>query len=479
MAQTQDALLLREAVTAAKVGNKAAARQLLRQASVHNPNNELVWLWRASLSESPKEAIFYLGEVLRINPQNQKATAWLEKCKGQSPSTAPPDGPKPVGQNLSQPPEPAPTSAAPLASTPPSYPAVSNPSPIPMPAATPAAQPSIAAHTTYATSAQPKPQAVAQAAQPMAQQAAIGGQGTASIQTLAKNVQANAHTAVETVTAGASVRVAESRLADTTAGKLLENRPKPTVIPFVATKSSPAPALKAPATPDPAHKWRCPFCSHGNSTPQKRCPTCHAITILEDLKELEKNEGVQEKFVRDALARYEATPAEKRSFEQNTALALGHLNLREATRAIPYLKAATAQRKNEWAMLGVLDQLQWRKVILVVDDSLTIRKALSSILEKNDYRVLTAEDGSHALEQLNETVPDLVLLDITMPWMDGYQVCKHIKEKALTRKVPVVMLSGKDGLFDKVRGKLAGCNDYVTKPFDPDGLLKTIKKYLP
>src|ERR671930_1582424 len=107
MAQTQDALLLREAVTAAKVGNKAAARQLLRQASVHNPNNELVWLWRASLSESPKEATFYLGEVLRINPQNQKATAWMEKCKGVTANTsAAPEGPKPVGQNVSQPPEP-------------------------------------------------------------------------------------------------------------------------------------------------------------------------------------------------------------------------------------------------------------------------------------------------------------------------------------------------------------------------------------
>jgi len=200
--------------------------------------------------------------------------------------------------------------------------------------------------------------------------------------------------------------------------------------------------------------------------------------VLEDLKEIEKNEGVQEKLIRDALARYESTPADKRAFDQNLSLALGHLNLREATGALPHLKAAAAQRKNDWSLLGVLDQIQWRKVILVVDDSLTIRKALSSILEKNDYRVVTAEDGSHALARLNEAVPDLVLLDITMPWMDGYQVCKIIKEKALTKKVPVIMLSGKDGIFDKVRGKLAGCNDYVTKPFDPDGLLKIIKKYL-
>jgi twitching motility two-component system response regulator PilG len=108
----------------------------------------------------------------------------------------------------------------------------------------------------------------------------------------------------------------------------------------------------------------------------------------------------------------------------------------------------------------------------------TVRKALSSILERNEYRVVLAEDGSHALARLNEAVPDLVLLDITMPFMDGYQVCKVIKDKAVTKKVPVIMLSGKDGLFDKVRGKLAGANDYVTKPFDPEALLKTIRKYL-
>lgn len=419
MAQTQDALLLREAVTAAKVGNKAAARQLLRQASVHNPNNELVWLWRASLSESPKEAIFYLGEVLRINPQNQKAAAWLDKCKGTGTATVTPDGPKPVGQNLSQPPEPGKASMAP------------------------------ATATATATATQ-------------------------GILRVSENVGTSTVRPVENGYQQASMvgRAAEpaAKPADTAM------RPKPTVIPFTPPvgKSAAVPALQ----PQQHQKWRCPFCGNGADVAARRCPSCRAVTVLEDLKEIEKNEGVQEKTVRDALARYEATPAEQRTYEQNLNLALGHLNLREASLALPHLKSASTQKRNDWALMGVLDQLQWRKVILVVDDSLTIRKALSSILEKNDYRVVTAEDGSHALKKLNEAVPDLVLLDITMPWMDGYEVCKNIKSKALTKKVPVVMLSGKDGLFDKVRGKLAGCNDYVTKPFDPDNLLKTIKKYM-
>jgi twitching motility two-component system response regulator PilG len=434
MPQTQDALLLREAVTAAKVGNKAAARQLLRQASVHNPNNELVWLWRASLSESPKEAIFYLGEVLRINPQNQKAVAWLEKCKGVTGAAAQaPEGPRPVGQNLSQPPAPGANHGA---------------------GAPPAAtHQAVHAAGTFAA-AQTHTQGVLKTAESV---------GTTTVRP------------TETAPIGS---MATGRAVDPTVMPKpadAATRPRPTVIPFApASKGSPALALE----PEPQSRWRCPFCQAPSESALRRCPNCRAVTVLEDLKEIEKNEGVQEKLVRDSLARYEATPADKRSFEQNVSLALGHLNLREATAALPHLKAASAQKRNDWALNGVLDQIQWRKVILVVDDSLTIRKALSSILEKNDYRVVTAEDGSHALAKLNEAVPDLVLLDVTMPWMDGYEVCKAIKQKALTRKVPVIMLSGKDGLFDKVRGKLAGCNDYVTKPFDPDALLKTIKKYL-
>jgi twitching motility two-component system response regulator PilG len=433
MAQSQDAILLREAVTAAKGGNKVEARQLLRQASVHNANNELVWLWRASLSESPKEAIFYLGEVLRINPQNQKALAWLDKCKGATPPTT----------------EPRPATHAPI--EPAATQTLTN---IPVPGSVSNNSNnnnhnhSATARTTLTT------QGLARAAEQV---------GTATVR---PDGAMTAHSY--------SGRTSDPGLP---LGKPPEpaQRPRPTVIPFSpSSKGATAPAVQAQV----AYRWRCPFCSHGSDTALRRCPMCRAITVLDDLKEIEKNDGVQERVVREAIGRMEMVPADKRTFDQNCMLALGHLNLREATSALPLLKAAGQQKKGDWALLGILDQLQWRKVILVVDDSLTIRKALSGILEKNDYRVVTAEDGSHALNRLNEAVPDLVLLDITMPWMDGYEVCKNIKAKALTRKVPVIMLSGKDGLFDKVRGKLAGCNDYVTKPFDPDSLLKTIKKYV-
>jgi twitching motility two-component system response regulator PilG len=92
--------------------------------------------------------------------------------------------------------------------------------------------------------------------------------------------------------------------------------------------------------------------------------------------------------------------------------------------------------------------------------------------------VITAVDGMDALAKINEVVPDLVLLDITMPRLDGYQVCKLIRNNEATKDVPVVMISGKDGFFDKVRGRMAGTNGYITKPFGPDTLMKTIELYL-
>jgi twitching motility two-component system response regulator PilG len=88
-----------------------------------------------------------------------------------------------------------------------------------------------------------------------------------------------------------------------------------------------------------------------------------------------------------------------------------------------------------------------------------------------------AEDGMEAVAKLNAMKPDLVLLDITMPKMNGYQVCKVIKQSPFTKDLPVVMLSGNDGFFDKVKGRMAGATDYLTKPFEPAVLLKAMDKY--
>ena len=117
-------------------------------------------------------------------------------------------------------------------------------------------------------------------------------------------------------------------------------------------------------------------------------------------------------------------------------------------------------------------------MVLVVDDSATIRHLVAHTLHGAGYVVRMAEDGVKALSMIQEVVPDMVFLDINMPRLDGYQVCKVIKNDQATKKVPVVMLSGKDGFFDKVKGRLAGSSEYVTKPFEAEGLLRTVEKHL-
>jgi twitching motility two-component system response regulator PilG len=119
-----------------------------------------------------------------------------------------------------------------------------------------------------------------------------------------------------------------------------------------------------------------------------------------------------------------------------------------------------------------------KATILVVDDSPTIRKLVSMTLESRGYCVVVACDGVDGLAKMQEGVPDLILSDISMPRLDGYQFCKVVKSNKETKHIPVIMLSGNDGLFDKVRGKMAGSSNYITKPFEPNHLVKEIEKYV-
>jgi twitching motility two-component system response regulator PilG len=117
--------------------------------------------------------------------------------------------------------------------------------------------------------------------------------------------------------------------------------------------------------------------------------------------------------------------------------------------------------------------------VLIVDDSPTVCKIVSITLKKRGFDVQSAGDGVEAMALVASDRPDLILLDITMPRMDGYQLCKLIKGYPETKNIPVIMLSGKDGFFDRVRGKLVGCSDYITKPFDPELLVAAVERFLP
>jgi twitching motility two-component system response regulator PilG len=115
--------------------------------------------------------------------------------------------------------------------------------------------------------------------------------------------------------------------------------------------------------------------------------------------------------------------------------------------------------------------------VMVVDDSPTIRKILGLTLEKAGYNVVTAADGTAALAQLQDIVPSVVLLDISMPDLDGYEVCKRIKQDPRTSAVPVIMLSGKGAFFDKVKGHMAGATEYLTKPFETPAVLAVVTSH--
>jgi twitching motility two-component system response regulator PilG len=114
------------------------------------------------------------------------------------------------------------------------------------------------------------------------------------------------------------------------------------------------------------------------------------------------------------------------------------------------------------------------KTVMVIDDSATIRKILALTLQGAGYAVIAEPDGESALARLREVIPDVILLDITMPNLDGYEVCRQIKKDARTARVPVVMLSGKDGFFDKVKGRVAGATEYLTKPFQAPAVLAVV-----
>lgn len=115
--------------------------------------------------------------------------------------------------------------------------------------------------------------------------------------------------------------------------------------------------------------------------------------------------------------------------------------------------------------------------VMVVDDSATIRRSAEIFLQQGGHEVLLAEDGFDALAKVNDHAPQLIFCDILMPKLDGYQTCAIIKRNARFAGIPVVMLSSKDSVFDKARGRMVGSLDHLTKPFTKDQLLQAVQQY--
>lgn len=240
----------------------------------------------------------------------------------------------------------------------------------------------------------------------------------------------------------------------------------------------------------------CPFCSTENEVQSIACNNCLAVLTLDDLELILANHHADKRVVLQAV---EAMEREKNVRElteaELTMLVIGHLNLRNLQFGYDYLHEAAQKNPNNVVLTGQANSLLIRldeirqqdevheamakgKKILVVDDSPTVRKLIAGKLEKCGHAVFCSGDGVEAMDQLSTLRPDLILLDITMPRMDGYQVCKLIRGNPETQDTPVVMISGKDGFFDKVRGRMAGASGYITKPFGPETLMKAVESYL-
>jgi len=116
--------------------------------------------------------------------------------------------------------------------------------------------------------------------------------------------------------------------------------------------------------------------------------------------------------------------------------------------------------------------------VLVIDDSKTIRRTAETLLKKEGCEVVTAVDGFEALSKIADHKPDIIFVDIMMPRLDGYQTCALIKHNSSLKTTPVIMLSSKDGLFDRARGRIVGSEQYLTKPFTRDELLGAIQTHV-
>ncbi len=240
----------------------------------------------------------------------------------------------------------------------------------------------------------------------------------------------------------------------------------------------------------------CAFCSVENESNAFACSACRAILTLSELEMLLANNGVERSVVGQTVGFLESEKAQRDlEADELKTLAIGHINLKNLRQGVQYLQAALRLNPNDVMLGSQINSLKIRlleieqqqsnynlmtrgRTIMVIDDSATVRKLISSKLEKVGHEVVCAVDGVDALEKIKDIKPDLILLDINMPRMDGYQVCKIIRTDEATKDVPIVMISGNDGFFDKVRGRMSGTSGYITKPFGPETLMKTIESYI-
>ena len=427
--------ILQEGIALALKGDKAAARKLLDQVVASNPRNELAWLWLASASETNEDCIHCWRQVLRMNATSEHAINGLRRLLFQDGIASAKAGDKVKAREL------------------------------------------------------------------LIELSQIDSTNEVAflwLATVAKDAEeASKYTR----------RVLEINPANDRAQAFLQKlKPQP---PKVAVeRTAPKDDFQIALS---TSGWSCPLCGSMSLKSVSKCPKCLAVVSLANLDEILNNHDVNVPIIRESVRRLEdQCDRLGTSVDYFTLynLGLGYLNLKRLSEGTRYLQDATKLKQKDEKLKAQVEALLQRShghaveatqnfkaaepvvqeepptevvaaktgcfTILAVDDSPTIQKIISMSLTKYGHQVITAGNGLEALNRLKEIVPDVILSDITMPHMDGYQLCKMIRGNSVTRQIPVIMLSGKDGIFDKLRGKMVGATAYITKPFETDKLLQTI-----
>ena len=254
---------------------------------------------------------------------------------------------------------------------------------------------------------------------------------------------------------------------------------------------------------------RCPFCYAPLDVQGTHCHFCGGVFLIkaEELPSIGKN--VDRRELQAALVRFESVLARELNIPVLFYAALVCLNLNDFDAVLEYLEqlqqcvdpnespytvtvarivAFIASRHTAGEMESdsaasnekspVMAEVSKQKKVLVVEDSPTTRKVIKMTLQGNDFDVIEAEDGVEALTKINDEQPDLILLDVMLPKLDGYGILSVLKQNSGLKGVPVIMLTSKDGLKDRIKGRFSSASAYLTKPFKPEVLLAKVHQYI-
>ena len=435
MSSTAVSRLLEEGINAALAGNKAKARQILTQGVTHDPTNETAWLWLAGVAESPEQTANALQTVLNLNPKNERAKAGLRQTRMHAAQAA-----------MKR-------------------------------------QDARGAWQWLSDAARSEPDneeiwlSLASAGAAISPDAAVRCLRRV-LEINPNNDKAKAGLAWYESLSGSNVNVQEPSL------------PMPNDTAPIKRNTDTKRLNRVTMT------WACPVCDVGDVQEHAVCPSCGSMTTLRPPAAFARHRPTDPEKVSRAIEQLAAVPESVATYETYRRLGIALLNQHRFSDAMAELQTALKLKPDHQELPRYIYSLRIHaeaedtrdrelrarstsKLVMVVDDSATVRKVVVMTLEKAGYRTIQATDGTEALIVVGEQgVPNLFLIDIMMPGMDGYQLCKTLRQNPDTARVPVVMLSGKDGFFNKVRGRMAGASQYLTKPFQPNQLIEAIESHI-